>query len=127
MELSLIFLKMQLLFPNEIVAESDPNFTRADEAKIGREREVFETCKLAENAQDMSNIKMLTNSVFGKLMVEVAESIAYDLKNPFVVMVKIMELSLIFLKMQLLKLMELLIKMEQKEIIMEKSLHFIKV
>lgn len=76
------------MFPNEIVAESDPNFTRADEAKIGREREVFETCKLAENAQDMSNIKMLTNSVFGKLMVEVAESIAYDLKNPFVVMVK---------------------------------------
>lgn len=36
----------------------------------------------------MEGIEMLTNSVFGKLMVEVAESIAYDLNNPFVVMVK---------------------------------------
>lgn len=36
----------------------------------------------------MENIEMLTNSVLGKLMVEVAESIAYDLNNPFVVMVK---------------------------------------
>lgn len=76
------------MFPTEIVQESDPKFTRADEAKLGREKEVFETCKLAENREDMSGIKMLTNSVFGKLMVEVAESIAYDLNNPFVVMVK---------------------------------------
>ena len=76
------------MFPTEIVQESDPKFTRADEAKLGREKEVFETCKLAESKEDMSGIKMLTNSVFGKLMVEVAESIAYDLNNPFVVMVK---------------------------------------
>ncbi|MDY3060731.1 MAG: 6-phospho-alpha-glucosidase [Fusobacterium sp.] len=76
------------MFPTEIVQESDPKFTRADEAKVGREKEVFETCKLAENKKDMSGIKMLTNSVFGKLMVEVAESIAYDLNNSFVVMVK---------------------------------------
>lgn len=31
---------------------------------------------------------MLTNGVFGKLMVEVAESIAYDLHNEFIVLVK---------------------------------------
>ena len=36
----------------------------------------------------MDGITMLTNGVFGKLMVEVAESIAYDLHNEFIVLVK---------------------------------------
>lgn len=76
------------MFADEIVEESNPEYTRADEAKDGREKEVFETCKLVEGKGTMENIEMLTNSVFGKLMVEVAESIAYDLNNPFVVMVK---------------------------------------
>lgn len=76
------------MFADEIVAESNPEYTRVDEARDGREKEVFATCKLAEGKKDMTGIKMLTNSVFGKLMVEVAESIAYDLNNPFVVMVK---------------------------------------
>lgn len=76
------------MFPDEIVAESNPEYTRVDEARDGREKEVFATCKLAEGKEDMTGINMLTNSVFGKLMVEVAESIAYDLNNPFVVMVK---------------------------------------
>lgn len=76
------------MFADEIVEESNPEYTRADEAKDGREKEVFETCKLAKGKDTMENIEMLTNSVFGKLMVEVAESIAYDLNNPFVVMVK---------------------------------------
>lgn len=76
------------MFADEIVEESDPEYTRADEAKDGREKEVFETCKSAEGKTTMEGIEMLTNSVFGKLMVEVAESIAYDLNNSFVVMVK---------------------------------------
>lgn len=36
----------------------------------------------------MDGLEMLTNSVFGNLMVEVAESIAYDLNKEFIVMVK---------------------------------------
>ncbi|MDY4007110.1 MAG: 6-phospho-alpha-glucosidase, partial [Fusobacterium varium] len=59
------------MFADEIVEESNPEYTRADEAKDGREKEVFETCKLAEGKDTMENIEMLTNSVFGKLMVEV--------------------------------------------------------
>ena len=76
------------MFADEIVEESDPEYTRADEAKEGREKEVFEICKSAEGKNTMDGIEMLTNGVFGKLMVEVAESVAYDLNNPFVVMVK---------------------------------------
>ena len=36
----------------------------------------------------MDPSEMLTNSVFGNLMVEVSESIAYDLNNEFVVLVR---------------------------------------
>ena len=76
------------MFPDEIVKESDPNYTRADEAKDSREKDVFETCAKAVGRDTMDPSEMLTNSVFGNLMVEVAESIAYDLNNEFVVLVR---------------------------------------
>ena len=76
------------MFPDEIVKESDPDYTRADEAKDSREKEVFETCAKAAGRGTMDPSEILTNSVFGNLMVEVAESIAYDLNNEFVVLVR---------------------------------------
>ncbi|MBE7721896.1 6-phospho-alpha-glucosidase [Lacrimispora indolis] len=76
------------MFPDEIVAESDPDYTRADESRDSREKEVFELCARAVGKDRMDGLEMLTNSVFGNLMVEVAESIAYDLNNEFIVMVK---------------------------------------
>lgn len=75
-------------FPEEIVEECNPNYTRVDEARDSREKEVFETCEKAQGRNSMDGITMLTNSVFGKLMVEVAESIAYDLHNEFIVLVR---------------------------------------
>lgn len=75
-------------FPDEIVRESNPNYTRVDEARESREKEVFETCALAEGKETMDGVPMLTNSVFGTLMVEVAESIAYDLHREFMVLVR---------------------------------------
>lgn len=76
------------MFPDEIAAESDPHYTRADESRDSREREVFEHCRKASGKTDMDDVAMLTNSVFGSLMVEVAESVAYDLNQEFIVMVK---------------------------------------
>lgn len=76
------------MFPEEIVAESDPAYTRADESRDSREKEVFELCAAAAGRTDMDGIEMMTNSVFGSLMVEVAESIAYDLDNEFIVLVR---------------------------------------
>ncbi len=69
------------MFPDEIVAESDPDYTRADESRDSREREVFELCAGAAGKDHMDGLEMLTNSVFGNLMVEVAESIAYVLNR----------------------------------------------
>lgn len=76
------------MFPEEIVAESDPNYTRAEESRDSREKEVFEVCAKAIGKETMDDVDMLTNSVFGNLMVEVAESIAYDLNNEFIVLVR---------------------------------------
>ncbi|MGL6217654.1 MAG: 6-phospho-alpha-glucosidase, partial [Lacrimispora sphenoides] len=76
------------MFPDEIVEESDPDYTRADESRDSREKEVFELCASAVGKDHMDGLEMLTNSVFGNLMVEVAESIAYDLNKEFIVMVK---------------------------------------
>lgn len=76
------------MFPEEIVAESDPAYTRADESRDSREKEVFEVCAGAVGRDSLEGIEMLTNSVFGNLMVEVAESIAYDLEQEFIVLVR---------------------------------------
>ena len=74
-------------FPEEIVAESDPNYTRADEAKDSREREVFELCAKARNRETLGELEILRGSVFGNLMIEIAESILHDLNNEFIIMV----------------------------------------
>lgn len=73
-------------FPEEIVAESDPNYTRADEARDSREKEVWEMCAKAVGAKSIDDVDIITNSVFGDLMIELAESIAYDLHNEFILM-----------------------------------------
>ncbi|TDT51310.1 6-phospho-alpha-glucosidase [Fonticella tunisiensis] len=73
-------------FPDEIVAESNPNYTRADEARDSREKEVWEICSKAVNAKSIDDVEIITNSVFGDLMVELAESIAYDLHSEFILM-----------------------------------------
>jgi len=73
-------------FPEEIVEESDINYTRADEAKDSREKEVWEICSKAKTTTSIEDIEIISNSVFGDLMVELAESIAYDLHNEFILM-----------------------------------------
>lgn len=75
-------------YQDEIVEESDINFTRADETILTREKEVWDVCAKAVGKDTLDDIEILTNSVFGSMMIEVAESIAYDLSNEFVVMVK---------------------------------------
>ncbi|MBU5593203.1 6-phospho-alpha-glucosidase [Clostridium sp. MSJ-4] len=75
-------------FPEEIVKGSNPNYTRSDEALNGREREVLELCKKAKEQNSLDGIPLLAGAVHGNMMVEVAESIAYDLKKVFVIMTR---------------------------------------
>src|SRR5699024_1911136 len=75
-------------FPEEIVKESNPDYTRADEASKGREKQVLDICKKASEQNSLENIPFLTGPVHGRMMVEVAESIAYDLNYIFIVMAR---------------------------------------
>ncbi len=72
----------------EIVAESDIHYTRADEAEQTREKEVWDTCATAVGRSSLEGIEILTSPVFGAMMMEVAESVAYDLKKEFILMAK---------------------------------------
>ena len=75
-------------YQDEIVEESDINFTRADETMQTREADVWKLTKQAIGNEMIGEIEILTSPVFGAMMVEVAESIAYDLNSEFVVMIK---------------------------------------
>ena len=75
-------------YKDEIVEESDPSYTRADETMDSREKEVWEITSLAINKDSMDDIPLLTSPVFGAMMIEVAESIAHDLHNEFILIVK---------------------------------------
>lgn len=72
-------------FAPELVENMDPNFTRADEARQGREKEVFDLMQRATNGE--TDLPLLIGEVHGHMMVETAQSIAYDLNNEFVLMV----------------------------------------
>lgn len=72
-------------FADELIKDSDPNFTRVDEAKLGRERHVLDILEKAEKQNNLQDIPLLQGEVFGNLMVEVVQSIAYDEKKTFVV------------------------------------------
>jgi len=70
------------------VAESDIKYTRVDESFDTREKDVWELCEKAKQKTNFDGLKLLQDSVFGNLMVEVAESIAYDLNEEFIVLVQ---------------------------------------
>ncbi len=75
-------------FPEEIAKESNPDYTRSDEALDGRDKRIREICKQAREQQSLDNIPFLSGTVHGNMMIEVAESIAYDLKKLFVIIVR---------------------------------------
>lgn len=73
-------------FGDEIAKASNPNYTRAEEAKAGREKQVLDICRKATEQQSLDDIPLLIGEVHGNMMVEVAESIAFDLKKVFIIM-----------------------------------------
>ena len=75
-------------FPEELAAKEDPSFTRADEAKEGREKQIVSLCMQAKGRTTMGDLPFLSGSVHGDMMIEIAEAIAYDLNALFVLMFK---------------------------------------
>ncbi|MBM7540219.1 6-phospho-alpha-glucosidase [Amphibacillus cookii] len=76
------------LYPQYKQTKLDPNHTRTDEVRQGREKKVFAECKrIVDNgtAQDSS---VVHNDAHGDMMVEVAASIANHLRKTYVVIVR---------------------------------------
>lgn len=76
------------LYPDYKLAHSDPNHTRTDEVRVGREKNVFEECRRIVENGTAKDSHVVHNDAHGDMMVEVAASIANNLRKTFVVMVR---------------------------------------
>lgn len=76
------------LYPDYKLAHSDPNHTRTDEVRVGREKNVFEECRRIVENGTARDSHVVHNDAHGDMMVEVAASIANNLRKTFVVMVR---------------------------------------
>lgn len=75
------------LYPEYKLSHMDPNRTRTDEVREGREKKVFEECRRIVENGTARDSKVVHNDAHGDMMVEVAASIANNLRRTFVVMV----------------------------------------
>ena len=76
------------LYPEYKLSKLDPKWTRTDEVRIGREQKVFQECRRIVENGTAKDSKVVHNDAHGDMMVEVAASIANNLRKTFVVMVK---------------------------------------
>lgn len=76
------------LYPDYKLSKLDPDWTRTDEVRIGREQKVFEECRRIVENGTARDSKVVHNDAHGDMMVEVAASIANNLRKTFVVMVR---------------------------------------
>lgn len=76
------------LYPEYKLSKLDPNFTRANEVINGREKRVFDECRTAAAEGTTKNVHVVHNDAHGDMIVELAESIAFNLKKKFIVMVE---------------------------------------
>lgn len=75
-------------YPDYKVSHLNPDYTRANEVMDGREKRVFEECKRVAKAGTVEGSVMVHNDAHSEFMIEVAESIAYNLKRIYIVIVK---------------------------------------
>lgn len=72
------------LYPDQVVARLDPNHTRTEEVRNGREKRVFTQCAQAAKQGSLDGITINRSEVHADMIVEVAASIAFDRKDPFI-------------------------------------------
>ena len=75
------------LLGDEVVKSSDPNHTRANEVMEGREKRIFDAVADYRAGKDVDLTKFV-GGVHGELIVDVAMSLAFDLRKRYLVMVE---------------------------------------
>jgi maltose-6'-phosphate glucosidase len=76
------------LYPEYKASKMDPNHTRANEVMNGREKRVFEECRRVAAEGTVENAHVVHNDAHGDMIVEVAESIAFNKNSLYVVIVE---------------------------------------
>ena len=75
------------LYPEEVVARLDPNHTRTEEVKQGREKRGFSECRRVSEVGTVTGSCIAKSEVHADMIVEVASSIVNDLHEPFIMIV----------------------------------------
>jgi len=76
------------LYPEYKFSKSNPNRTRTDEVREGREKKVFAECRRIVENGTAKDSTVVHNDAHGDMMVEVAASIFHNLRKTYVVMVR---------------------------------------
>ena len=75
------------LYPDKVVAKSNPEFTRANEVMAGRETRIFAGADRAIRENSLENVD-LSFDVHGEYIIDVAQSIAFNQHRRFLVIVE---------------------------------------
>lgn len=76
------------LYPDKVLKKLNPEFTRANEVMNGREKRVFDECRRVIEAGSAKDSHVVHNDAHGEFILIVAESIAYNKGENFVVILK---------------------------------------
>lgn len=72
------------LYPDEVVARLNPDHTRTEEVKNGREKRVVTQCMQAVERGTTKGLSIAKSEVHADMVVDVASSIAYDRRERFI-------------------------------------------
>lgn len=76
------------LYPDKVMKKLNPEFTRANEVMAGREKRVFAECSRIVANGTAKDSDVVHNDAHGEFIIIVAESIAYNKGDNFVVILK---------------------------------------
>ncbi|MCM3706315.1 MULTISPECIES: 6-phospho-alpha-glucosidase [Cytobacillus] len=76
------------LYPDKVLKKLNPDYTRANEVINGREKRVFEECRRVTEAGTSRESNVVHNDAHGEFILIVAESIAYNKGDNFIVILK---------------------------------------
>ena len=76
------------LYPDLVLKKLNPEFTRTNEVQAGREKRVFENCARVVESKTAKGSDVVINDAHSEFILTVAESIAYNKGNSFIVILK---------------------------------------
>lgn len=76
------------LYPDKVMKKLNPEYTRANEVMDGREKRVFDECKRVAEVGSSKDSHVVHNDAHGEFIIIVAESIAFNKGDNFIVILK---------------------------------------